>query len=93
MARFVETLTAPGLNHAAIEAEAPYDLIVANILAGPLVMLAPAIRRHLAPGGTVILSGLLTEQQRRVAAAYRGQGLRFASAIPLGEWATLVFRR
>ena len=92
VARLVRTLVATGLNHAAIEAGAPYDLIVANILAGPLVTLAPAIARHLAPGGTVILSGLLIEQQRRVAAAYRGQRLRFVGAIPLSEWATLVLR-
>lgn len=90
--RFVRPLTATGLNHVTIEAAAPYDLIVANILAGPLVMLAPAIKRHLAPGGTVILSGLLIEQERRVAAAYRGQGLRFVAAVPLVEWSTLVFR-
>jgi ribosomal protein L11 methyltransferase len=93
VAREVRTLVATGLNHTAIEARAPYDLIVANILAGPLVALAPAIRRHLAPGGVVILSGLLREQQRRVAAAYRAQGLRFVRAIPLGEWVTLVVRR
>ena len=90
VARFVRTLVATGLNHAAIETRAPYDLIVANILAGPLVALAPAIRRHLAPGGTVILSGLLIEQRRRVAAAYRGQGLRSSDTIVRDEWATLV---
>lgn len=92
VARFVRTLIATGLNHAAIESGAPYDLIVANILAGPLVMLAPAIRRHLAPGGTVILSGLLTEQERRVAAAYRSVGLMREASLTLGEWATLTFR-
>jgi ribosomal protein L11 methyltransferase len=89
----VATAVADGLNARAIGARAPYDLIVANILAGPLVALAPAIRRNLAPGGTVILSGLLTTQARRVAAIYRGQGLRREGAILLGEWATLVLRR
>ncbi len=93
VSRFVRTITATGLSHAAIEKRAPYDLIVANILAGPLVALAPAIRRHLAPGGVVILSGLLTEQRRRVAAMYRGQGLVFAGAIVRGEWTTLILRR
>jgi ribosomal protein L11 methyltransferase len=92
-ARQVTTLVAAGLNHAAIRARAPYDLIVANILAGPLVALAPAIARAIAPGGTVILSGLLTEQQRRVAAMYRGQGFALSRAIVIGEWATLVLRR
>jgi ribosomal protein L11 methyltransferase len=92
VARLVRTVTAAGLNHAAIEASAPYDLIVANILAGPLVALAPAIRRHLAPGGTVILSGLLLEQERRVAAMYCSVDLRRERALRLGEWATLVLR-
>ena len=93
VAQFVRTVTATGLSHAAIEKRAPYDLIVANILAGPLVALAPAIRRHLAPGGVVILSGLLTEQRRRVAAMYRGQGLVLAGAVVRGEWTTLILRR
>ena len=74
----------------AIRRRAPYDLIVANILAGPLVALAPAICRNLAAGGTVILSGVLTGQQRRVAAAYIGQGLRLVRATVIGEWVTLV---
>jgi ribosomal protein L11 methyltransferase len=91
VARFVRTLVATGLNHATIEAAAPYDMIVANILAAPVVALAPAIRRHLAPGGTVILSGLLTGQRQRIAAAYRAQGLRTAGTIERGEWATLTF--
>ncbi len=92
-ARLVTTVIAAGLSHPAIGARAPYDLVVANILAGPLVALAPTIRRRLAPGGVVVLSGILTSQQRRVAAAYRGVGLRFVRAIVLGEWATLVFGR
>jgi ribosomal protein L11 methyltransferase len=90
VARFVRTIVATGLNHGAITARAPYDLIVANILAGPLVALAPAIARSLAPGGTVILSGLLVEQRRRVGAMYRGQGLMASRAIILGEWVTLM---
>jgi ribosomal protein L11 methyltransferase len=93
VAKLVRALTAAGLSHASIESAAPYDLIVANILAGPLVMLAPAIRRHLAPGGAVILSGLLVEQARRVAAAYRSVGLMREASLVIGEWATLTFRR
>ena len=89
----VATVVADGLDARAIRARAPYDLIVANILAGPLVALAPAIRRNLALGGTAILSGLLTTQVRRVAAIHRGQGLRREGSILLGEWATLVLRR
>jgi ribosomal protein L11 methyltransferase len=76
-----------------VEADSPYDLVVANILAGPLVSLAPAIERHTAPGGTVILSGLLPEQRARIVAAYRGAGLRLKRAEILDGWLTLVFER
>lgn len=89
----VHTIVADGLAARAIRNDAPYDLIVANILAGPLVALAPAIHRALAPGGTVILSGLLTTQARRVAAIYRTQGLARVGQIAIGEWATLILRR
>lgn len=92
-ARHVRTIVATGLGHRLIAAGAPYDLIVANILAGPLVQLAPAIARHLKPGGRVILSGLLNEQRRRVAAMYRTQRLTFSRAIVIGEWTTLVLER
>lgn len=91
--RLVTTVVAAGVNHPAIGAQARYDLVVANILAGPLVALAPAIRQRLAPGGVVVLSGILTSQRRRVAAAYRGQQLRFMRAVVLGEWATLMLRK
>jgi ribosomal protein L11 methyltransferase len=89
----VRTIVATGLGHRLIDAGAPYDLIVANILAGPLVQMAPAIARHLKSGGSVILSGLLNEQRRRVAAMYRTQGLTFSRAIAIGEWTTLVLTR
>ncbi|MCR4281691.1 MAG: 50S ribosomal protein L11 methyltransferase [Bauldia sp.] len=89
----VTTVVATGFGARAIRAHAPYDLIVANILAAPLVALANDVRRNLAPGGSVILSGLLTTQRRRVAAMYRCQGLRPTDAIVIGGWATLVLRR
>jgi ribosomal protein L11 methyltransferase len=89
----VQTVAAAGLHHAAIASSAPYDLIVANILAGPLVTLAPAIKRATANGGTVILSGLTLDQERRVAATYRSVGLTRVGVIHLGDWATLILRR
>jgi ribosomal protein L11 methyltransferase len=70
-----------------------HDIIVANILARPLVMLAPDVARALAPGGVVVLSGILTHQQRAVAAAYRAQGMALESRVVLGEWPTLIMRR
>jgi ribosomal protein L11 methyltransferase len=89
----VRTVVATGLGHRLIGTGAPYDLIVANILALPLVQLAPAIARHLAPGGHVILSGLLDEQKRRVAAAYRAVGLTMARTISRDGWSTLVVEK
>lgn len=88
----IATAVGAGLALPAIQRAAPYDLIVANILAGPLVALAPAIRRALVPGGTVVLSGLLTTQKRRLSAAYRGLRLKRAGEISIGEWTTLILR-
>ena len=91
--RLVATVTAAGLGRRSSGATVPFDLVVANILAGPLVQLAPPIRRHLAPGGTVILSGLLPEQRARAVAAYRGQGLRLVRGLIRDGWLTLVLAR
>ena len=91
--RLVTTIAAAGLTRSAIRARGPFDLIVANILAGPLAALAPSIRRSLAPGGTLILSGLLPEQGRRIVAAYRGQDLRLKRRTVRDSWLTLVFER
>jgi ribosomal protein L11 methyltransferase len=87
----VHVVTEAGIGAGVFRANSPFDLIVANILAGPLVMLAPSIRRALAPGGTVILSGLVPHQQNRVAAAYRAAGLRFERAESREDWMTLTF--
>ena len=89
----VELVVAAGLDHARLKARAPYDLILANILAGPLVALAPALAGALAPGGRIVLAGLLDRQAERVAAAYRRQGLRLADTTLRGEWPTLVMRK
>lgn len=75
-----------------VRARGPYRLITANILARPLARMAPALRRHLAPGGVAVLAGLLTRQERHVLQAHRAQGLRLAFRIPQGEWTTLVLR-
>jgi ribosomal protein L11 methyltransferase len=89
----LDTVTAPGLDHPRLKARAPYDLIIANILAGPLVGLAPSLAKALAPGGRIILAGLLTSQAARVEAAYRREGLRSRFTITRGDWPTLVLRR
>jgi ribosomal protein L11 methyltransferase len=85
--------TASGLDAAQVRAAAPYDLVFANILAAPLVGLAHPIAQALAPGGRVILSGLLRSQERRVRAAYLAQDLRFERRLYRDAWVTLVMAR
>ncbi|MDA1099425.1 MAG: 50S ribosomal protein L11 methyltransferase [Proteobacteria bacterium] len=86
---WVHPVLADGFAHPALSLRAPYDLIMANILARPLQRLAPAIAAHLAPGGRVVLSGLLTKQDAQVRAAYRSQGLRLVRRRQIGGWVTL----
>ncbi|RYD59219.1 MAG: 50S ribosomal protein L11 methyltransferase [Sphingomonadales bacterium] len=84
---------AAGLEHPLLIGRAPYDLIVANILAGPLTELAPTIGMALEEGGTLVLAGLLHGQAETVARAYRRQGLRLAGRIDRGEWPTLILTK
>lgn len=76
-----------------IRADGPFDLVFANILARPLCMMARDLGRQLAPGGTVILAGLLDTQVRMVLAAHRRQGLVLEHRLIEGDWATLVLRK
>lgn len=85
----LDLAVATGLDHPRLVRGAPYDLIIANILAQPLIDLAPSVAAALAPGGSLILAGLLDGQAGRVAAAYRRQGLRLADRIDRGDWPTL----
>ena len=71
----------------------PFDVILANILLGPLTRMAPQLARRLAPGGAIILSGLLPEQANAAIAAYRAQGLALVRRSVLENWATLVMKR
>jgi ribosomal protein L11 methyltransferase len=89
----LELIVAEGLEHPRLQARAPYDLVIANILAGPLIALAPSVARAIAPGGRLILAGLLDHQAPAVAAAYRRQGMMLTGRIDRGEWPTLVMRR
>jgi ribosomal protein L11 methyltransferase len=84
---------AAGVRHAAIRGRAPFDLVVANILAEPLVRLAPQLAPLIAPGGTLVLSGLLPHQRERVIVAYGGQNIRLRSARIFAGWAVLVLQR
>jgi len=84
---------ADGPTHPAIFRAAPYDLILANILAGPLTRLAPAVARVLAPGGTLVLSGLLTWQENLVASFYRSHGIVLSGTRRDGSWSALVLQK
>ncbi|MDF1747462.1 MAG: 50S ribosomal protein L11 methyltransferase [Alphaproteobacteria bacterium] len=85
--------TAAGLQHPVIRRGGPYNLIVANILARPLMMLSRDIIRAMAPGGLIILSGLLTEQESMVLGAYRMQGLSLCAKQRRDGWSTLLLAR
>lgn len=84
---------APGFRHQAFRDAAPFDLVFANILAGPLKRLAPDIARHLTPGGYAILAGLLSWQCAGVEAVFRGHGMLAADRVRLGDWTSLLMRR
>ena len=89
----LDLYVAPGLRHAKANRSNRFDLIFANILAGPLRRLAPSIAQALAPGGTVILSGLLEMDVAGVVSAYRHQGVALASKSMREGWATLVMKK
>jgi len=76
-----------------VRRKAPFDLIVANILARPLVRMAPSLAKHLAPSGVAVLSGLLGEQARMVLSAHRMQGLRLHRRIIIDRWHTLMLQK
>jgi ribosomal protein L11 methyltransferase len=88
----IAALRAPGIT-AAIARRAPYDLIFANILLGPIVRLAAPIKRLSGSGATIVLSGLLPAHVNAALAIYRAQGLMLARRIVLDGWVTLVLRK
>ena len=89
----VECFEAAGFAHPNLAQSAPFDLIFANILKGPLIELAPGMAAHLAPGGLAILSGLLVVQAETITQAYTAAGHTLQAREDIGEWSTLVMRR
>ncbi len=89
----VQCLEATGFDHAKIAAAAPFDLIFANILKGPLIDLAPDMARHLSPQGHAILSGILNEQADEVIATYARNDVALVLRQEIGEWSTLTLQR
>ena len=82
-----------GVRHSLVQADAPYDTVFANILARPLVRLAPDINRVTAPGGAIILSGLLRHQEPQVIGAFSGRKLNLIKRFHRDGWSTLVFEK
>lgn len=84
--------TAPGFHSSAFDRHGPFDLIIANILARPLIRMAPQLVTHLSPGGDVILSGILAAQRWKVIAAYSGAGLAHVRTLWRNGWVTIHLR-
>lgn len=86
-------IVADGAHHPGIAASAPYDLVIANILAGPLIEMAGDFAPLVKDGGHLVLAGLLTTQADDVIAAYTAHGLTLTDRIDSGDWAILGMRR
>ena len=82
-------VVADGMDDPLLKARGPYDLLIANILAGPLVELAPDFAAATAPGGQLLLAGLLETQEAKVRAAYRRAGFRLRARLINGDWSIL----
>ncbi len=89
----VRCLEATGFDHPDLQAGAPFDLVFANILKGPLIALSPDLTAALAPDGYAILSGILNEQADNVAAVYSENGTNIQHREVIGDWTTLTLRK
>ena len=89
----IECVEAMGFDHPRLREAAPFDLIFANILKGPLIGLAPDMAAHAAPGGRIILSGILNPQADEVIAVYERNGMSLAQRDVIGDWTTLTLTR
>jgi ribosomal protein L11 methyltransferase len=87
----VRGVVADGLINPVLAASAPYDLIIANILAGPLTRLMPQVVNAMAPGATLVMSGLLQNQEAMILSFYHG--LRFLGRHRDGPWSALVLEK
>ncbi|MDB4122224.1 50S ribosomal protein L11 methyltransferase [Octadecabacter sp.] len=93
MAGAVMCVAAAGFDEDRLTNAAPFDLIFANILKGPLIMLAPDMAKHNKPGGFVILSGLLNEQADEIITVYSQNGYNLTRHDVIGDWSTLTLRQ
>ena len=93
MSGAVACVTAAGFDDGALADAAPFDLIFANILKGPLIMLAPDMAKNAKPGGFAILSGLLNEQADEIIGVYARNGYNLTQHDQIGDWSTLTLRK
>jgi ribosomal protein L11 methyltransferase len=93
VAPLLDLRRADGFGDRGLRRAGRFDLILANILARPLMRMAPALARALAPGGIAVLSGLLGRQEAALRAAYRAQGLALRRRIAIEGWHTLVLAK
>ena len=89
----IKIITCAGFDHPDLNASAPYDLILANILKGPLVALAPDMSKNSILGGYIILSGLLNTQADTVIDAYSDESFELVDHIKITEWSILTLRK
>lgn len=92
-ASLITAIQSEGFNSPDVQTQGPYDLIVANILATPLIEMAEALGKSLAPQGLVILSGLLSRQKDDVVHAYATQGMHMVSHQTLNDWEALLLKK
>jgi len=93
LARQIEVTEASSTTHPDIRSCAPFHLMIANILAGPLIQLAPSFSRAVAQRGTLVLCGILIPQAPEVIASYLAQGFTLQRHDRITGWSTLTFAR
>ena len=89
----IDCVVAAGFDHPDLAARAPFDLVLANILKGPLIELAPSVARHIRAGGFAVLSGILNEQADEVVDVYSRSGFNVANRDEIVDWTTLTLQR
>lgn len=89
----ITPLQADGFDHPVIAARAPFDLIIMNILPEPLLKLAVDANAHLAPGGALILAGILLSKESIIIQAYQVLELELTARIVIGDWVTLLWQK
>jgi ribosomal protein L11 methyltransferase len=89
----VRVAESDGYGSAVVQSETPYDLIAANILARPLIAMAPDAAAALTAGGHAILSGILAEQAQMVLEAHESAGFAHTGRLDFDKWTTLVLTK